>query len=113
MRRARWHVPPAEILAALPATEGARSAGVFDRGDVRVELFAPRGRDEQMLRDRDELYIVVSGRGRFQCAGALVSFSPGDLLFVPAGMAHRFEPSADDFVAWVVFFGPVGGYGVA
>lgn len=112
MRRARWHVPPGEILAALPATGGSRSAPVFDRGDLRVELYAPRGRDEQRPHERDELYVVVSGSGDFRCAGATVSFAPGDLLFVPAGMEHRFERFGDDLVVWVVFFGPRGGYGV-
>jgi mannose-6-phosphate isomerase-like protein (cupin superfamily) len=85
---------------------------VFDRGDLRVELYAPRGVDEQRPHERDELYIVVAGRGRFRCAGAEVAFAPGDLLFVPAGMEHRFEAFGDDLVVWVVFFGPHGGYGV-
>lgn len=113
MRRSRWHVPPAEILAALPATGGFRSASVFDRGDLRVELYAPRGREDQTPHDRDELYVVIAGSGRFRCAGTRVGFAPGDLLFVPAGMEHRFERFSDDFAAWVVLFGPQGGYGVA
>lgn len=112
MRRSRWHVPPAEILAALPAPDGSRSARVFDRGDVRVEMYAPRGRDDQTPHERDELYIVVAGEGSFVCAGAVVRFAPGDLLFVPAGVEHRFEEFSDDFAAWAVFFGPHGGYGV-
>lgn len=112
MRRTRWHVPPAEIVAALPGPRGARSAPVFDRGDVRVELYAPVGEDEQRPHERDELYIVVTGEGHFLCAGTDVSFAPGDLLFVPAGMEHRFEAFSDDLVVWVIFFGPHGGYGV-
>lgn len=112
MRRSRWHVPPGEILAALPRPGGARSASVFDRGDVCVELYAPRGSDEQTAHDRDELYVVVAGEGSFRCAGAVVAFAPGDLLFVPAGVEHRFEDFGDDFAAWAVYFGPRGGYGV-
>ncbi|HKI57341.1 MAG TPA: cupin domain-containing protein [Trueperaceae bacterium] len=112
MRRARWHVPVGEILEALPGPDGARTARVFDRGDLRVELYAPRGTDEQAPHERDELYIVVAGDGAFECAGATVSFAPGDLLFVPAGVDHRFRGFSDDFAAWVVFFGPQGGYGV-
>ncbi|MDQ3378133.1 MAG: cupin domain-containing protein, partial [Actinomycetota bacterium] len=34
---------------------------------------------------------------------------PGDALFVPAGVEHRFENFTDDLVAWVVFYGPEGG----
>ena len=33
-------------------------------------------------------------------------FAPGDLLFVPAGVEHRFEEFSDDFAAWVFFYGP-------
>ncbi len=36
-------------------------------------------------------------------------FSVGDVLFVPAGVAHRFEDFSDDFGTWVVFYGPEGG----
>ena len=33
----------------------------------------------------------------------------GDLLFVPAGVPHRFEESGDNLVVWVVFYGAPGG----
>jgi mannose-6-phosphate isomerase-like protein (cupin superfamily) len=36
-------------------------------------------------------------------------FSPGDLLFVWAGVEHRFEEFTDDLAVWVVFYGPEGG----
>jgi mannose-6-phosphate isomerase-like protein (cupin superfamily) len=36
-------------------------------------------------------------------------FGPGDLLFVPAGVTHRFEDFRDDLVVWVIFYGPAGG----
>jgi mannose-6-phosphate isomerase-like protein (cupin superfamily) len=40
-----------------------------------------------------------------------VAFGPGDLLFVPAGVAHRFEQFSDDLLVWVLFYGPQGGEG--
>jgi len=33
----------------------------------------------------------------------------GDVIFAPAGIEHRFENFSDDFVTWVIFYGPVGG----
>ena len=36
-------------------------------------------------------------------------FNAGDLLFVPAGVVHRFEDFSDDFSTWVIFYGPEGG----
>jgi hypothetical protein len=31
------------------------------------------------------------------------------VLFVPAGMDHRFVNFSGDFAAWVIFYGPAGG----
>ena len=36
-------------------------------------------------------------------------FGVGDVLFVPAGVIHRFEDFSDDFATWVFFYGPEGG----
>ena len=38
-------------------------------------------------------------------------FGPGDVLFVPAGVTHRFENFTADLTVWVVFYGPEGGEG--
>lgn len=38
-----------------------------------------------------------------------VAVGANDLLFVPAGMEHRFEEMSGDFATWVLFHGPVGG----
>jgi len=111
MRRARWHVPIGEMLEALPGPDGQRSAAVLARGDLEVELYAPRGTDEQRPHARDELYLVARGTGRFVCGGSETEFAPGDLLFVPAGADHRFVQFSGDLAVWVVFFGPQGGYG--
>lgn len=80
---------------------------VFQRGDeVLVELYAPVGEDKQKPHERDELYIVVSGTGRFRRGDEVVPFGPGDLLYVPAHVAHRFEAFSEGFKVWVLFYGP-------
>lgn len=33
----------------------------------------------------------------------------GDALFVAAHVPHHFEGMSEDFVTWVVFWGPKGG----
>jgi uncharacterized protein YjlB len=43
------------------------------------------------------------------CDGQTVSFEKGDFLFAPAGVKHRFEDFSDDFLTWVIFYGPEGG----
>lgn len=98
----------APTLAQLPAT-GERYVVSFRHGTMRLGLYAPRDRDAQQPHQQDELYVVVTGRGDFVCAGTRTTFGPGDVLFATAGVAHRFENFSDDFATWVVFYGPDGG----
>jgi len=58
---------------------------------------------------QDELYFVAQGRGWFVNGGTRQPFQPGDALFVPAGVVHRFEEFSDDVMLWVVFYGPQAG----
>lgn len=88
---------------------GQRFAAAFRHGSLEVELYAPRGTDPQHPHARDEAYVVVSGRGEFISDAGRQSFGPGDFLFAPAGVEHRFERFSDDLVVWVLFYGPQGG----
>jgi mannose-6-phosphate isomerase-like protein (cupin superfamily) len=99
----------ADALARLPGPAGERYVELFRHGTLSVELYAPRGHDPQTPHTRDEVYVVVTGRGEFVNDGARQRFGPGDLLFVPAQVEHRFENFTDDLAVWVVFYGPEGG----
>lgn len=99
----------AEALAKLPGVLGERFVDVFSHGSLAVEIYAPRGTDPQGPHARDEIYVVVSGSGMFLLGDERADFGPGDFLFVPAGMAHRFEDFTDDLAVWVFFYGPEGG----
>ena len=80
---------------------------LFEQGeDITVELYAPVGTDKQQPHERDELYIIASGHGTFSRGKELVTFEPGDLLYVPAYVTHRFETFSEDFRTWVIFYGP-------
>ena len=96
-------------LARLPGPEGERFVELFQHGTLAVELYAPRGTDPQTPHTRDEVYVVVQGHGQFRNAGDRHPFGPGDVLFVPAGVTHRFEEFTDDLAVWVFFYGPEGG----
>ena len=102
-------VSVADALARVPGAGGERFAKVLEHGSLVVEIYAPRGSDPQQPHTRDELYVVVEGRGEFACGAERHAFAPGDVLFVPAGVEHRFENFTDDLVVWVVFYGPEGG----
>ena len=105
--RRRTTVAEAMNLLSGPGEE--RFAKVLGHGSMEVEVYAPRGTDPQTPHTRDELYVVVSGSGEFVNGPERLEFGPGDVLFVPASVEHRFEDFTDDLVVWVVFYGPEGG----
>ena len=99
----------AEALNRLPGPQGERSVALFEHGSLVVKLYAPRGSDPQTPHSRDETYVVAQGSGEFVCDGVRQTFGLNDVLFVAAGVEHRFENFSDDFAAWVFFYGPEGG----
>ncbi len=98
-----------EGMSQLPRPDGKRFVTLFEHGSLLVELYAPRGVDPQMPHTRDEVYIVVEGKGLFVIDDARHAFNRGDFLFAPAGVPHRFEDFTDDLTVWVLFYGPEGG----
>ena len=105
----KTRVTVGEGLAKLPGPNGERWTTLLEHGTLDVEIYAPRGRDPQKPHTRDEIYVVVEGSGEFVNGDERQRFAPGDLLFVPAHVEHRFESFTDNLVVWVVFYGPEGG----
>ncbi len=103
------HLTVAQGLARLPGPEGERFVELFRHGTLSVELYAPRGSDPQSPHTRDEVYVVIEGRGTFRNGAERHPFERGDVLFVAAGVEHRFEDFSDDLAVWVFFYGPEGG----
>lgn len=105
-----WKSSKADILQHL-ATQPVERQFHYPilHGSMRVGLYAPRGEDDQTPHTQDELYIIASGTGWFVKGDTRVHFAPQDVLFVEAGIEHRFENFTDDFSTWVIFWGPEGG----
>jgi len=97
-----------DARSALAATS-AEFVELWERGSLKVELFAPGDVDRQTPHDQDELYVVVAGSGTFLVHGERTDFGPGDVLFAAAGVEHRFVEFTPDLTVWVVFYGPEGG----
>jgi len=104
----QFHIPLQEAKEKLKQ-ETSEFAEVFSHGTLQVELYQPILKDKQQQHSRDEVYVVVAGSGVFYFDGELKSYSKGDVIFVPAGIEHRFETFSDDFMTWVFFYGPEGG----
>jgi len=82
---------------------------LMKHGSMSVEYYAPEKVDLQTPHRQDELYVIASGSGKFVRNGEKISFQQGDVLFVPAGIEHRFEDFTNDFATWVIFYGKEGG----
>jgi Cupin domain len=77
----------------------------FNNGDCLIEYWTPRCEDDQKPRDRDEIYVIIAGNSKFEMAEQHRSVTSGDLIFVPAGIPHRFFDFSDDLATWFTFFG--------
>jgi mannose-6-phosphate isomerase-like protein (cupin superfamily) len=103
-------------LPAAPTTtypQGAPFVPMMAGGTMSVEVFAPStsglGEDLQQPHTQDELYFIQRGTGEIVINGKRFDATAGDAFFVAAGVMHRFENFSEDFVTWVVFYGPQGG----
>lgn len=105
----KYHLTVEEAAAQLDRENEAVFTVLMRYGSMQVEYFAPKEVDRQTPHKQDEIYVVASGESRFYRDGAYVRCGKGDVLFVPAGMEHRFEDFSDDFATWVIFYGPEGG----
>jgi len=104
-----------EIIAAAgrfaaPDASGATYEEHLRRADLSIGTYCLRmgAADPQSPHDEDEVYVVMSGRGRFTGGDQTVDVSAGSVFFVPAEEAHRFHDITED-LAVLVFFGPAEG----
>lgn len=101
----RWKISTAEALEILEEqAEGKILATLLERKNMYVEIDRPDKIDHQIAHSQDEIYVIISGSGAFFINGLRRPFAAGDLIFVPAGVEHRFEDFTDDFATWVIFY---------
>src|SRR5258706_16185838 len=94
------------VIALAKAPVGAIA---LQHGTLGVKLAAPARPNLQTPHEKDEVYIVVRGRGVLYHDGRQDPFDVGDFLFVAAGVEHHFEDFGDELLLWRVFYGPNGG----
>lgn len=104
---------PEKALQAVRKSDDGLYGVLLENGTMQLGYYRPQGIDKQSPHTQDEIYIVQSGTGVFVRGDDRIEFSPGDALFVAAGVAHRFVDFSDDFAAWVIFYGPPGGEAIS
>ena len=102
------HIQSSDALVSLQNSP-KEFIELFHHGSLTVEVYKPKLTDQQSPHDRDEIYVVISGSGKFVNGKQTVDFKAGDFLFVAAGIEHRFINFTSDFSTWVFFYGPKGG----
>lgn len=100
----KYHVTLQEAVSHWNNTEDLDIL-VSQFGDLEIEYYKPHKIDLQKPHDRDEIYVVISGSGKYERSGSRVDFQPHDVLFAKAGEMHRFVDFTKDFAVWVVFYG--------
>ena len=94
-----WHPRDIAVKAGRAYAEFLRkdalSAGVYSLAAGSV--------DPQKPHAEDEVYFVLSGRGRFQAGGEDFEVRPGTFLYVPAHEAHCFHTILEDLRLLVLF----------
>jgi quercetin dioxygenase-like cupin family protein len=75
----------------------AMSAGVY--------VLAAGGTDPQSPHKQDELYYVVRGEARMKVGPEDQAVTKGSVIFVAAGVEHRFYEIAEELMV-LVFFAP-------
>ena len=98
-------------IDGVDATRLARSQQYHEflrRDSMSVGLYVLRAREEdlQTPHNQDELYYVVSGSGRIRVAEDDREVGPGSVVFVEAGVGHRFHTITKNLTVLVVFAPP-------
>ena len=97
-------------IASLDATR--RSAGELYHEFLSVPdlsgglyVLEAGSADPQQPHTEDELYVVMEGRGRIVVGEEDRAVGPGSVVFVAAGVPHRFVEITERLVV-IVVFGP-------
>src|SRR5690242_8155441 len=95
-----------ELAASLSSTEhDYREFFRAQELSLGLARWLARETDTQTPHGEDEVYQVVSGRARIEVAGELQDVGPGSIVYVAAGVEHRFTDIAEDLLV-LVFWAP-------
>ncbi|GAB2935334.1 cupin domain-containing protein [Streptomyces heilongjiangensis] len=98
-----------ELETERAANDGAYLQFLRER-NMSVGLYAlDAGElDPQRPHSQDEVYLVVSGRASLTVGLETTQVARGSVVYVPAGVAHKFHHITEDLRVVVVFSPPEG-----
>ena len=91
-----------------PHLTGKFSYGEFFRSEwlsLTAAVWPAHSTDEQTPHTEDEVYYVVDGSAQIEVAGERQAVRPGSVVFVAAGVDHRFHDIEKDLKV-LVFWAP-------
>ncbi|MFE1170935.1 cupin domain-containing protein [Streptomyces sp. NPDC058773] len=96
-----------ELEAERAANDGAYLQFLRER-NMSVGLYAldAGSVDPQQPHGQDEVYLVVSGRAAITVGQETQSVARGSVVYVPAGVPHKFHHISEDLRVMVVFSPP-------
>ncbi|APU41378.1 cupin domain-containing protein [Streptomyces sp. NPDC056254] len=96
-----------ELEAERAANDGAYLQFLRER-NMSVGLYAlDAGQtDPQRPHGQDEVYFVVSGRASITVGDETTTVARGSVVYVPAGVPHKFHHITEDLKVMVVFSPP-------
>ncbi|NXY92848.1 cupin domain-containing protein [Streptomyces sp. BR123] len=96
-----------ELEAERLANDGAYLQFLRER-NMSVGLYAlDAGQsDPQQPHRQDEVYFVVSGRASITVGEETTTVARGSVVYVPAGVPHKFHHISEDLKVLVVFSPP-------
>lgn len=98
-----------ELDAERAANNGAYLRFLHER-NMSAGLYAVNAgeADPQQPHAQDEVYMVISGHGSITVGAETTSVGRGSVVYVPAGVAHKFHHVTEDLRVLVVFSPPEG-----
>ncbi|GAA2823447.1 cupin domain-containing protein [Kitasatospora paracochleata] len=95
-------------LDAERAAHGGAYLRFLKERNMSAGLYAlsPGETDPQGPHEQDEIYTVISGRAELTVGGETTTVGRGSVVYVPAGVPHRFHRITEELRVLVVFSPP-------
>jgi mannose-6-phosphate isomerase-like protein (cupin superfamily) len=71
--------------------------------EAGIIVLHPNEDDTQEPHSDDELYYVIKGNARMEMGQKKIEVKEGSIIFIPAGLKHRFYGNSEDLFVLYVF----------